>query len=103
MVSPLIVEHLKGNEAISATNQHVISTTSKQKHSETLESAETDITDPQNLDGSAIVPPMALEAEIKEAIAQYKELIETLPSLNRQLLLYILDLLAFLLVNLKRI
>lgn len=95
LVSPLIVEHLKGNEAISATNQHVISTTSKQKHSETLESAETDITDPQNLDGSAIVPPMALEAEIKEAIAQYKELIETLPSLNRQLLLYILDLLAF--------
>lgn len=95
LVSPLIVEHLKGNEAISATNQHVISTTSKQKNSETLESAESDITDPQNFNGSAIVPPMALEDEIKEAIAQYKELIETLPSLNRQLLLYILDLLAF--------
>lgn len=36
-----------------------------------------------------------LQAETDDAIRLYKILLETLPSLNRQLLLYILDLLAF--------
>lgn len=94
LASPLIVEHLKGNEAISATNKTVISTTVKSKAPEDAESSQTENTNNSKPQESNVIPE-ALETEIQKAIVEYKDLIETLPALNRQLLLYIFDLLAF--------
>lgn len=75
-----LIQHLKANQPISVTDESITSTTSNQNN---------------DCNSNLELDPSTPQTEINYVIDQYKILIESIPDLNRQLLLYILDLLAF--------
>lgn len=93
LTSPLIINYLKANESISVTDEAVVSVTTKQS-SDNLKPDSPDSSSAKKLENSSLSSE-ALKQEIKNVVSQYITLIDSLPALNRQLLMYILDLLTF--------